>query len=377
MPNKVCKHINDALNKINNLSVVVKEECSPSIIDASNFSLAKGNSSLYGYWGPYVKLETANENLNLIIKWVEEGTKPEAVRFLKEEMIDKCRLLSPLLVKKMDEESLCVKHILKIFEVLENCDCLDKIDETVKKDYVSCNDYNNLKSKYDDLFIDLKNKGDNLESAKSELERLKIKHAEEKSEQIKSESKIKEDKGKIEVELKNTKETLVETKHDLVRVQTERDQNIVKIQSLEKEKVEKESELREKIKELERKDEEIKLLKNQAGLSQEELLIEKLRFEKRNLEIFAIDLKVSLEQITNLVRYHQSLFQAQKGHKQEEIVTSENNVSQIKQELLDKEISIVNVQEICQKCERIAELHWELNKLQQQFQSQQEVIINY
>jgi hypothetical protein len=45
--------------------------------------------------------------------------------------------------------------------------------------------------------------------------------------------------------------------------------------------------------------------------------------------------------------------------------------------LQSKGISIVNVQEICSKCERMAELNWELEKIQQQqFQAQQEIPTN-
>ena len=38
----------------------------------------------------------------------------------------------------------------------------------------------------------------------------------------------------------------------------------------------------------------------------------------------------------------------------------------------DTGISIVNIQEICRKCERIAEFRWELEQKQNQYQAQQE-----
>jgi len=177
------------------------------------------------------------------------------------------------------------------------------------------------------------------------------------------EEQLKSSKGeetRLTKDLEITKEELklvrIEKDTKVGALKVKLDQEVNKIQELEKEKVEKDSELKEKTKELERKEEEIKLLKNQAGLSQEELLVEKLRFEKRNLEIFAIELRINLEQINNLIRYHERLFQAQKNHSQDNIATHDDNIFRIKQELLDSTISIVNIQEICGKCEKIAEL---------------------
>lgn len=118
----------------------------------------------------------------------------------------------------------------------------------------------------------------------------------------------------------------------------------------------KESELREKENELRRKEEEIKNSQNQAGKSHEELLTEKLRSEKGNLELLANELKINLEQIHGLVKYHERLFQAQRNYNQANIDTHEENITRIKQEFQDLGISMVNIQEISRKCERIAEL---------------------
>jgi len=97
-------------------------------------------------------------------------------------------------------------------------------------------------------------------------------------------------------------------------------------------------------------------LQNQTELSQEELLKLKIRFERRNLEQFAAELKINLEQLNSLSKSHEKLFAADKEHNQTNVDTQEANIAQIKQKLLDKEISITNIQEICDKCEKIAEL---------------------
>jgi len=139
---------------------------------------------------------------------------------------------------------------------------------------------------------------------------------------------------------------------------------------------EKNSQLREKDTELHRKEEQIKKLRSQKGLSHEELLNEKLTSKKRNLELFATELRIDLEQIHSLSKYHERLFLARKNHNQSNIDVHEANITRVKQEFQNTGISIVNIQEICEKCERIAKLLWELEQAQQQFQAQQEVPVN-
>lgn len=140
---------------------------------------------------------------------------------------------------------------------------------------------------------------------------------------------------------------------------------------------ERDSELREKQRELEIKDEEIERLKRQGGLSQEELLTEKVRSGKRNLDLFSSRLGIDLEQINSLSKYHERLFTARKSRNQTNVDLHEENISRVKQILLGQGADMVNIQEILEKCEKIAELNWELNQIQQsQYQAQQEVPIN-
>ena len=120
---------------------------------------------------------------------------------------------------------------------------------------------------------------------------------------------------------------------------------------------EKNSQLREKEAELKQKEKEVKKLRSQKGLSQEELLNEKLSSEKSNLELLANELKINLEQIHSLTKYHERLLVAQKKHNQANIDIHEGNISRVKQALTDQKVSVVHIQEICRKCKRIAELH--------------------
>jgi len=124
----------------------------------------------------------------------------------------------------------------------------------------------------------------------------------------------------------------------------------------ERKKAEKDIEINKKNSQLKQKEEEIKKLRNQKGLSQEELLNEKLNSEKNNLELLANELKINLEQINSLSKYHERLYTARKTHNQANIDIHEENISRFNQELTDQRISVVHIQEICRKCKRIAEL---------------------
>lgn len=161
---------------------------------------------------------------------------------------------------------------------------------------------------------------------------------------------------KLETSNKDLKKELEDSKKELNLVRAENTK-------LQLESSQKNSELHAKFKELKLKDAEIILLKNQAGLSQEELLKLKIRFEERNLEQFATELKINLEQLNSLSEFHEKLFTAHKEHNQDNVINQKANIAQIKQKLLEKGISITNIQEICDKCERIAQLNWELSQI--------------
>ncbi|CAG8653643.1 7615_t:CDS:2, partial [Paraglomus brasilianum] len=156
---------------------------------------------------------------------------------------------------------------------------------------------------------------------------------------------IKTAKARIEERLEGSSSQVIElrkrltdSENQVARIENRLDERNRTIQSLTNqladlrvEGSEKDSKLREKEGELERKNEEIKNSQNQAGLSKEELLKEKLRSEK-----------------------------ARKERNQVNSEVHEENIERIKQELLEKKVNIINIQEICRKCERIAELRSEL-----------------
>jgi len=70
-------------------------------------------------------------------------------------------------------------------------------------------------------------------------------------------------------------------------------------------------------------------------------------------------------------------FKPKKTRNRTSVTTHNNSIAKTKQDLQDSGVSIISIREICNKCERIAELSWKLEKVQQeQFQSQQEIPTN-
>lgn len=130
--------------------------------------------------------------------------------------------------------------------------------------------------------------------------------------------------------------------------------------------------------ELKDKEKEIKLLKSQAEKSQKELLEERLELKEEKMEEFADELGINLEQINNLRKYYEYLIDAREKLNQNDISTSEYNITKIKQEALNKGISIKKVQKLCKKCERVAEIRLKLGfKLGSIPQQQAQTNANY
>lgn len=121
------------------------------------------------------------------------------------------------------------------------------------------------------------------------------------------------------------------------------------------------------------KEEEVDGLRKKLGQSEEEFLESKIRLKKEKLELFADRLEINLEKIQNLCEYFEEKINARSGNDRKEI---EKKITQTKQELRSK-IKMEDVQEICSRCEEIAELQIKLEKLhEQQFEAKQEIPTN-
>jgi len=89
-------------------------------------------------------------------------------------------------------------------------------------------------------------------------------------------------------------------------------------------------------------------------------LEERLELKEEKMEEFADELGIGLEQVNNLRGYYEYLMDARKNLNQNDISANERNITKIKQEILNKGISIKRVQKFCKKCEKAAEIRLEL-----------------
>lgn len=264
--------------------------------------------------------------------------------------------------------------------------------------------YKELLIKHNDLSSDYEDMKEKYESARTDLQNEKLRHASnignEKLDSNQKQNRLLTENAKLQEKLEsksalmiqkdrrieNVEKELEDTKQELSLVRVEKENQVALIenkldqkqqllesvrQSLadlrvehEREKAErdieinqKNNQLNEKESELRRKEEEIKNLRSQKGQSQEELLAEKLRSEKENLKLFATELKIGLEQIQSLSKYHERLFLARKNRNQANVDLHEENIARTEEEFRQTGISVVNIREISRKCEEIAKIN--------------------
>lgn len=251
--------------------------------------------------------------------------------------------------------------------------------------------YNKLVDEYNDKVTDYQDMKERYEDTNEKLHGEKLRHANEMgNEKLKHKDKDSVSDRKIarleeKLEASNAqnidlKKRLESGEKRVLLLENKLDEKSSQLIALRIESGEKDNRIKLKESELEKKDEEIERLKSQAKnsskqaeKSHEDLLNERIRSERGNLELLANELKINLERIHSLTKYHERLFVARKTHNQANIDVHERNISQVKQELTNQKISVVHSQEICRKCERISELRWELEQSQNQYEARQEV----
>ena len=137
--------------------------------------------------------------------------------------------------------------------------------------------------------------------------------------------------------------------------------------------IEKDNFLKEISDESKRKEQEIKKLQGEKFRNEWDLLNRRLSLEKGDLEVFASNLGIDLEEIYNLTENYEKLFFARKEHNRSVVKDSEGKIAKTKQSLLNSEINIDNIQKISRECERLAELSWSLEQVPQQYEAKQEI----
>ena len=158
----------------------------------------------------------------------------------------------------------------------------------------------------------------------------------------------------LRIESNNLENQLQTVQRDLARTQTERDERITA------------TDLQELLSGIENRDGEISSLREQLGQSRESGFTERLRNKEQRLEGFAHRLGIEWEQIQLLRDISKELVHSRRDGDISGIRENQNIIETIKQSLLQARVRLDDVQEICDKCEEIAQLNLQL---EQQFEA--------
>lgn len=132
----------------------------------------------------------------------------------------------------------------------------------------------------------------------------------------------------------------------------------------------------DKDRDLEKKERKIRELKELLGKSKEEIIDYKIKAKESKLETLIQKLEVDRAQVRELQKVYQQLVRVRMDDSQDEIDIADDKIENIKDDLVDRGIDIVDVQKLCQKCESIAKLKAEQDKLyKERFEAKQEIVL--
>ncbi|RIA78856.1 hypothetical protein C1645_746293, partial [Glomus cerebriforme] len=152
-----------------------------------------------------------------------------------------------------------------------------------------------------------------------------------------------------------------QTHQELTRIQEERDERITPL------------ELQELLTNLNQREEEVNSLKNKLNQAEEGKLTQKLRSEENRLEKMAKKLEIDWDIVQVLRDNYEELIRARKNFNRDEIKICQNNIETIRQSLLGGDFDTDDLQDVAEKCEKVAELRIEL---EQQLEARIEVPLN-
>jgi uncharacterized phage infection (PIP) family protein YhgE len=212
-------------------------------------------------------------------------------------------------------------HLSLIFDILKSCECRNEIVD----------DYNQLVSKSNDM-------GSKQVRMLTELTSFKTKADNYYSQLI------------------DTRKLLENKEKEISRISSKLDEKQQKVDSLLNRLAEIKLESSEKAGELRRKDDEIKILKQNLSDSQKDFLNEKLKSKQEKLETFAMEIGVELQKTQNLRKRYRNLISAQEEKKGNDITIAKENIEANKEGLSERGISNFNIKKLCRKCKKVAQL---------------------
>ena len=132
-----------------------------------------------------------------------------------------------------------------------------------------------------------------------------------------------------------------------------------------------------KDRQIENQSKDIGNLKAELNKTKEGSLELELKEQERKLNEFIQKLGIGREKPRELQKAYRQLIRAREDYDQNNIDEADDKIENIKGELLQKGVSRENVQKLCQKCGKIANLKEEQDKMYKwRFEARQEVLTN-
>lgn len=366
----VCKHIAEALNKIDELGK----------------KLRSTDPSLYEKLGPYVKYEIADKHLNFLVK-MASTTTGQAVEGLKKLLVDELGFLSPFHINSIKEQSLS-KYVVEIIETLQVCKCLSELkSEVVDKHYEPLvNKHNNLVVKYNSSVSEHENLQKNFEELEGQYDDLNIDYKQKKQElEIKEKeyslaqmqlASLQTQSESYFSQLLEVRKLLEDKDKKIVEMGSKLDQKQQKIDSLVRRLAEVKIDNSEKVGKIREKEVENEALNKNLGETKKDLLGERLEYKKEKLETFATQLGIELQRVQKLRKRYRELLIAQENNNGNDANIARENITATKEGLVESGISVNSIQKLCKKCEKVSRLELQLEKTHEQYQTNQEVPTN-
>jgi chromosome segregation ATPase len=229
-------------------------------------------------------------------------------------------------------------HLSVIFDILKSCDCRNDV----------VNDYNQLVSKHNSV------------SSQNAQNKMEVACLRTKSENYFS-------------QLVEVRKMLENKEKEVVRIENKIDEKQQKVDSLLNRLTELKLENSEKVGELRRKDDEIKVLKSNLIDSQKDFLNEKLKSKKEKLETFTTEIGIELQKAQNLRKRYRELSLAQEENRGNDITIAKENIEATKEGLLERGISNSKVRKFGKKCKKVTQLEVWIEEIKEQYEERQEV----
>ncbi|KLL02481.1 MAG: hypothetical protein MRERC_1c072 [Mycoplasmataceae bacterium RC_NB112A] len=239
------------------------------------------------------------------------------------------------------------------------------------------NQYNDLSDRFNDINTKYEEMKDKYEDTRDTRESERVNNARNSTrlqERLEASNADRLDLRRRLTNVENEKDRLLLRLDERSLVHSQRVENLNnQLTTLRLESGEKESKLREQA-------EEIKRLKKNLGTTQRDAADEKLQFKQEKLETLATQLGIQLRRIENLRRRFKELIIAQENNNNNNANVAQENITAVKETLQttlqgDRTTVINNIQRICKKCRKLAQLELQLEQArqQQQYEARQEV----